>query len=324
MEKSYFKELLRKYLQGNATATECRFLISYYNLFENEPDIIDLLSGEEKKNLKDQTQLAIWNKIQKHEKKQKNRIINLSLTAAAAAIAFVFCTITLIQVFNEPSVPQQTVTRKVHHHKNRFIHLPDGSKVILCAGSKLNYPSSFAGLTKREVYLEGQAFFDIQHDASQPFVVHTGKLETTVLGTAFNIKAWPANANITVTVSRGKVKVGNKNKTMGIISPNQQIIFNKKNAEVNKRNVDASSYLTWKEQDLFFDNLTFEEASELLAERFNVNIFFSNDFVRSKRFTTTFLKDESLEQVLKSICEFNNAAYHYNREEKTVFISNMH
>jgi len=96
--------------------------------------------------------------------------------------------------FIKPRQPQQqarqTSPKPPDHtiHYNRYITLPDGSTVILHAGSKLDYPVSFNGNT-REVNLIGEGYFDVQHDPARPFIIHTGHLKTTVLGTAFNIKA---------------------------------------------------------------------------------------------------------------------------------------
>ena len=208
----------------------------------------------------------------------------------------------------------------VHHKENRVIFLPDGSTVILSPGSKLNYPSSFDGMEKREVFLEGQAFFDIKHNASRPFIVHTGKLATIVLGTAFNIKALPSETEITVTVKRGKVKVSDQDKILGVITPNQQITYNQRKVSSTVKVLDNDSYLDWKEQDLLFDNLTIAEAAKLLEERYKVKITISDQSISSQRFTTTFSKNESFEQILKSICIFNGVVYKYNKEKATAII----
>ena len=325
MDKHYFLELLHKYLKDEATNEEHQFLLSYYNLFQSEPDVLALLSQEKKEELKSQMHTTIWQNISRGEQLDENvkPIKRWSVRMiAAAAILLAICTIGIFFLRNE-SAKNQTVVAQVNQQKiNRLVRLPDGSTVIVSSGSKLNYPSSFDGLARREVYLEGQAFFDIKHNASKPFIVHTGQLETTVLGTAFNIKAFPGDIDITVTVSRGKVKVSDQNKTLGIILPRQQITCNKQKANPTLKTVDADTYLDWKAQDLLFDDVTVAEAAELLEERFNVNITFSDQLIKSNRFTTTFLKGESLEQVLTSICEFNGAVYQYDKEKATVSISN--
>src|SRR5690606_11197835 len=161
-------------------------------------------------------------------------------------------------------------------------------------------------------YLEGKAFFDVKHNPEQPFIVHTEHLKATVLGTEFNIEAWSTDENISITVSSGKVKVANQHKTFGIITTDEQLIYNKAKADIVQQNVDPEIYLAWKEQDLVLYDVTVAEASALLEERFQVKIFCNDVNLCAKRFTTTFLKGERLEMVLNSICEFNQAAYYYD------------
>jgi hypothetical protein len=339
MDKNSFLKILHKCRKENITKEEQQFLISYYNLFQNEPDVIEMLGNEKKDEIKNEIQERIRSNISMSEQPYQNiRFINrrfMKLTAAAIFIGFVVGVFFLFNRFSEkrdttlslqrvepPLKRQVTDSVQAQRKENRILFLPDGSTVTLSPGTKLDYPSSFDEMKKREVFLYGEAFFDIKHNTSRPFVVHTGKLETIVLGTAFNIKALSNETDITVTVKRGKVKVTDQNNTLGVITPNQQIIYNLKKIRSTLKVVDNDSYLDWKEQDLLLDNLTVSEAAKLLEERYNVKIKVSEQSLGSQRFTTTFKKNESFEQVLKSICVFNGIVYDYNREKKTVIISN--
>jgi len=193
-------------------------------------------------------------------------------------------------------------------HQQKKITLPDGSEVWANASSELKYPAIFNGKT-REVYLSGEAYFDIAHDASKPFIIHTGTITTTVLGTAFNIKEDKAGQTIKVTVTRGKVRVDNGTKQLGILTPNQQISFNVLNSVATQTEVDASEAIAWQQKDMHFDDISFAEAAAQLEQRFHVTIHFSNDTIRKCRFTGTALEGEKLEKILKVICAFNNATY---------------
>jgi len=323
MDKNYFIKLLHKYLDGNLTNEEQRFLISYYNLFQNEPDVMEVLNIEEKEELKNDIKSAIWNHISEEEQAvSKIKFINKRFVKlAAAAVVFIMFLASVFILFNRPSENPQPEPLAVHKKENRVIFLPDGSTVILSAGSKLNYPSSFDGLEKREVFLDGQAFFDIKHNASRPFIVYTGKLKTEVLGTAFDIKAIPGEADITVTVTRGKVKIMDQDKVLGVITPNQQITYSKEKVSAVTKTINIDSLLNWKEQDLRCDNLTVAEAAELLEGRYHVKIIISDQSITSQRFTTIFSKSDSFEQVLKSICVFNGLSYEYNKQNSVVTIS---
>jgi transmembrane sensor len=326
MDKHYFIKLLHKYQQEDLTDEEQQFLISYYDLFQNEPDIMEVLSAEQKEEFKNSIENAIWDHVLKDRQvNTKTRFINSRyIKMTAAAVIFLIFFASLFYLFDGTSKNQEPATIAAMQNENRVIFLPDGSKVILSAGSKLNYPSSFDGLKSREVFLTGQAYFDIKHNTSMPFIVHTGKLKTVVLGTAFNIKAIVGEENITVTVTRGKVKVvdQDKNETLGIITLNQQITYSKKKTNSVMKAVNSESVLGWKKQDLLCDNLTIAEAAELLEEQYKVKIIINDQSIRSQRFTTTFSKNEGFEHVLKSICVFNGLVYEYDKKDSTVMISN--
>lgn len=325
MHKQYFLELLRKYLNDEATFEERQFLEKYYDLFLAEPDVVELLSDAQKEGLKTEINDTIWQNIHRDDKPEK-KIIPLKpwLTGLVAAAVILAISITgFIFLQNQPVKKAGTAFAVRKHKKpNLFIILPDGSKVILSYGSKLTYASSFDGLPRRDVYLQGQAFFDIKHNNYKPFIVHTGKLETTVLGTAFNVKAMPGDATITVTVTRGRVRVSDQRKLLGIIKPNQQITYNRQGFNATQIKIDANIYTNWTALgDLLFEDVTVEAAAKLLEDRFKVKILFSDQLVRSKHFTSSFDKSASLEQALKSICAFNDAFYSYDKEKATVIIN---
>lgn len=327
MDKNYFPKLLRKYLDGKATTEESAFIEKYYDLFQQESDVSDILNSDEKKafknNLKDDIRLAIIanSPSQKRERKSSHSLY-LKLGTAAAVVIMMLSSI----YFFTGSSAKKEINRGTKNivfesKKNKVIFLPDGSTVILSYGSKLNYPSTFDDLHTREVYLEGQAFFDIKHNESRPFIVHTGTILTKVLGTAFNIKAYPGDDDITVTVKRGKVSVNDQDKLLGIITPNQQITYAKSKIKTSMATVKNESYLEWKKEDLLIDNLTISEAAKLIEDRYNVKITINDPEIESLRFTTTFSKEESLDQTLSSICVFNGLNYTFNKQKTIVSIT---
>lgn len=323
MNRNYFIDLLNKYVKGEASVEECDLLIKHYNLFDLEPDILDSLTQNQKFEIKDEMQHKILNAISlvdvNAKSTQGGNQKRLFISLAAILIVFLCAGILF---FNKTSVKQKISVAKMSAvMENRLIQLPDGSTVIVSPGSKLNYPSSFDGLSKREVYLNGQAYFDIKHNRQKPFIIYTDKLKTTVLGTAFEINAWAEDSNIRVTVSRGKVKVENQfNKTIGIITPNEQIIYDKISENVVQKIVNTPEYLEWKEYDLLLSDVTVAEASKLLEERFKVKIIITDDQIKSKRFTTTYQKGVAIEKILNSIAVFNDAEYTYDQKKAEVII----
>jgi ferric-dicitrate binding protein FerR (iron transport regulator) len=324
MDKRYLLQLLRKYLKGNATLEEKKFVEDYYNTFSEESDVMNAFTSEEKAALENELVRNIFSSVPQKEFTDP-KVKPLKTTywkVAAAVIVLAILSTSAYKLLNKPEVKLAAQPAlAVHANTNRVFFLADGSSVILSAGSRLNYPSSFDGMSKREVYLEGQAFFDVTHNESRPFIVHTGDVTTTVLGTAFNIKAMPGESNITVTVNRGKVKVENKQTTLGIITPRQQITFDKQRTTSNMQLVKSDSYMEWKDETLLFDNLTIAEAAKLLEEKFNAKIEVRDQSLSSQRFTASFPKNESLEEALNSICVFNRVHYSYNDDKSLIMIT---
>jgi transmembrane sensor len=232
--------------------------------------------------------------------------------AAVAAAAVIFLTLFFgWPAFHNVINPEKLMAMQVPANEKRELVLSDGSKIRINAGSEFQYPVTFNGNT-REVYLTGEAYFDIVHDASKPFIVHTGNVITKVLGTAFNINADKKSNTVVVTVTRGKVSVADGTHLLGLITPNQQITYNTSNNEHIQNTVDANEVIAWQENDLHFEDITFEQAAKELQQRFKINIKFSNDKVKNCRFSGTALKGKNIDQVLKVLCSFNNATYQHN------------
>lgn len=328
MDKSYILKLLRKYQEGHLTDEEHHFLLSYYNLFSIEPDVMETLDQEQRDHLKKDIQSVVWDRVcdagagDSKVRFMRNRWAKISVAAAVIIIAFATGTFYLSR---NPQQEEQVVAQVADTKENSLIFLPDGSKVIINGDGKLNYPSTFDGQTSREVTLEGEAYFDIQHDTSKPFIVHSGKLKTIVLGTAFNIRAVEAEDKITITVTRGKVKVvdQNRDKMIAILTPNQQIIYSREGITAEKREIENSDkIISWKkERGIRCDNLTLTEAAGLLEDQYHVKILIDEAIIQSQRFTATFPKNESIEQVLNSICEFNGLVYRYDKTTNTIKIN---
>lgn len=202
----------------------------------------------------------------------------------------------------------------------RNITLPDGSKVVLKAGSTLDYPEQFSG-NKREVTLSGEAYFDVVHNDRQTFVIHTDEITTTVLGTAFNIKAWPNDHNVIVSVTRGRVKVEDRNKVLAVLTPDKEFDYNNfKESGRAEHKVNAEKIVTgWTKEDVDFNGETLETIAGVLSKRFGVNINIADQELADTQFVLSFNGTESIETILDIICTVNNTSYSIQGSE--VYIS---
>jgi transmembrane sensor len=321
--------LLQQYISKKCTSSELEEFMLLLKDHNNSADIEAALDRMWEKASETELDQKISDQIlqQVMMSPVKTQAVNFSVKrlkwigwAALLCIAGITATI----LYNRPATGKNNkMASAIHHNKlpkaeqllfaetgneHRQVILPDGSTVVLNNHSRISYVQGFPGAV-RKVELTGEAYFDIRHDVNKSFLVNAGKVTTIVLGTAFNIRAYPTEKNITVTVTRGKVSVAENNKTVNILLPDQQIVFSKLYKRYNLQKVTARNSIEWQQGDIFFDDVSMNEAAQRLSARFNIPITFDNTKVANCRFTATFLNGESLDQILKLICSFNNAEY---------------
>lgn len=190
--------------------------------------------------------------------------------------------------------------------KREQLDLPDGSKVWLNSGTLLVYPSAFVG-NKRQVYLAGEGYFEIKKDTDCPFTVNTKMLSVNVLGTKFNLSAYPEAEQITTTLEEGDVEVklisGLKPEQSFRLRPNEQLVVQAPDGKVVKQTVIAPRYSEWKEGGLLFSNSSFQDITKTLERVYNIRIHLLSSAFYMDRLTIHFNKGESLERVMILIKE---------------------
>lgn len=197
--------------------------------------------------------------------------------------------------------------------KIKTILLPDSSRVHLFPNSKISIPENY-GITARTVLLEGRAFFDIQGNPKKQFTVQAGKLITSVLGTSFEINAFPVSTQMTVTVATGKVGVAYEGRLLGNVTPDEKLSYNISTTEVKTTNIHAAIACNWISGQLRFQQTPLKEACDILSEWFHVNITIDNP-IRLKEQVTVGFRGESLEKILTVLSQTTGFTYtidHYN------------
>lgn len=237
-----------------------------------------------------------------------------------------------IRFFTEQSakekVTEELLVYTTAKGQKKHIILPDSSKVYLNAGSSLRIDKGF-GQGNRTVYLTGEALFDVTHDTERPFIVQVANYDIKVLGTLFNVKAYPGERTSETALLRGKVQIVKKDGGDLTLVPNQKVIFRSiakdritidsvKNAPalfasqkivpVHFSAIDGTVVeAAWAQNRLEIVNERFADIKEKLERWYNVSITFKDAAVRQYTFTATF-EDENIEQVLQAL----QYAYHFN------------
>lgn len=199
--------------------------------------------------------------------------------------------------------------------------LPDGTTILLNSCTKVTYPSEFKDST-RVVTLEGEAYFAVAKNAAKPFIVKTNDLSVRVLGTEFNISAYPTDDRSITTLNSGKIQVdveSGKADSRYILKPNQEIVFNKIDKSVLINPVTDEN-IHWKDGVLLFQDATFNDIVNTIERRYGVTIDYNKQAFRNTPYTIKFRNNESLEDVL-NILQDVVGGFEYRREKSRITIS---
>lgn len=216
--------------------------------------------------------------------------------------------------FNAPQEWKEAVNEG---DKTMDIQLADGSRIQLGKHSQLRYPPRFSD-SKREVYLMGEAFFDIRKNPDQPFLVHANGLVTKVLGTSFYINALKDAPEVTVSVHTGRVSVytdksgaASDPESEGVVlTPNQKAVFQRKEATINKTVVEKPLLLIpeSKQAVFVFEATPARQVFEALEKAYGIEVVYDEDLLRNCSLTIN-LTEEDLYQKLEVICKVLGAEY---------------
>jgi len=189
-----------------------------------------------------------------------------------------------------------------------YFELPDGTKVWLNSETTLTFPTSFDG-DKREVYLNGQGYFEVQHDAEHPFIVHTQTGQIRVLGTSFDLKAYPADHTLETTLVEGSVKMDVENHPTEYIKPGERVVFTEASDKIQKEKVDVLLYTSWKNGEFRFEEKHFSELAQEISRWYDVDIEFIDSNASEVKYTGLFEKDQSLQNLLQLLERTGNISY---------------
>jgi len=239
--------------------------------------------------------------------------------AAVFILAFVLgsTSLYLINQRERIALSAQYNTIEVPYGQRSQITLYDGTRVWLNSGTKLKYPVVFNPDT-REVNIEGEAYFNVAKDEKHPFVVSCGKLKVEVLGTHFDVCAYPNENEFSTTLEEGSVKVyNNENGKFTKMKPGEQVVLDRKTDLFKLSRVDTDLYTSWKENLLKFDDATFEEVIKKMERWYDVRITVAPGINTKERFTMT-IKTESLREMLLLVSK--TTKMNYEIKESSVLI----
>ncbi|MGX5690477.1 FecR family protein [Arcticibacter tournemirensis] len=324
MEENRLKELIDKYLKGTASEDERQKLENWYQSFDSKPGLTDFLTEEQNRliqnKLLDSINQRIDSELYKMEdyesgdRKVKN--INYKTWFVAASVTILIAFLWYRNTVDETVKVKEVEWVKIDAEKSQVkkVTLPDGSMIWVNAESSVRFKKNFEG-KMREVWLEGEAYFDVVHDTSKAFEVHAGTLTTHVLGTAFNVNAYDSDRKAVVTVTRGKVAVASEKASLAVLERNQQIIYNRGTERFAISQSSSDDLMSWTKGRLIFKDETFAEIVKRLERWYGVEIGFRGAGIGECKLTASFDTSLPVNDVLKMLCKVSgNKKVHLSKK----------
>lgn len=237
--------------------------------------------------------LRMWKNIRKVTiAKTKN--VYRWMTAASVILVM---TAIGYQLFNRAVNTEHIVIMQTFDNDIRLVRLPDGSRVWLNEGTKIEYPENFDGST-RNIVLTGEAFFEVEKDSSKPFIISSGLIKTTVLGTSFNVKAYNGTVPL-VEVRTGKVKVENKNGSIFLVRGDAAVYMPTSETLVRKKAEKLEP--DYKKELLDVDGLTLEDVVTLLQKDYDFSVEYSTEDLKKLKIKGTLGTKQGITEMLNTL-----------------------
>lgn len=296
MNKQELEKLVDKYLKRECLPDDELLLEKYLDSFQGEGTNWNINELGDKQIIEDKIYSDLIKKIKNKERNVIQRVLYLPHLVRIAASIILFITLTtsvliMSGVFDKKPMVIAWNEKATKMGEKFIVTFIDGTSITLNADSKLKYPIRF-GEERREVYLEGEAYFEVAHDSTKRFIVHSGEIATSVLGTKFNISAFQNEKDITVSLLEGSVQVSandlNPNKGDIILSPAQQLVYDKDKETSKVRTFDEQTTAGWKDNVLVFDNEPLEKVLIKLQRTFGVQFELTDKSYNSKKIKGNF------------------------------------
>lgn len=309
-----FKELLEKYVNGQATPAEREIVERWFHLIGEDEQPVQLLSEPERNRLFDAMQQSQRFRNAAHPK-GRLAILRPSWKAAAmwgGLVLFGWATFKVVRPSHN-NVTQEMAMQEVSTGQGEVkkVRLPDSSEIWLNANTRLQYAADFAH--DRRIRLSGEALFNVAQDGLHPFTIETGDgLSTRVLGTRFDVESYAQMSVTTVAVISGKVQVSRLDSILGVLTRHQSIRYDRGSHQIEKTelaNIDRLS--GWITGQWAFDNKNVADLGLLLRNQFGINLVNRKPALEKIRISINFNAKQTPEEIVSLFSTFLDCHYRW-------------
>ncbi len=222
---------------------------------------------------------------------------------------------------SEQATPQYNQLN-IPNGKQFELALSDGTIVTLNSGSSIKYPVQFVSDQSREVTLIGEAYFKVAKDTNNPFIVNVNDLKVRVLGTEFNLSAYPEDSDITTVLVEGLVGLYNQStydqQTATLIEPGSKGVYNQSKGDFSVNEVDTNLYTSWKNGRFVFRHEQFKNIIKKLERAYNITIINNNKELGEQYYNASFDMEEEMEQIFISFTKSYSFTYTIDQNKITI------
>lgn len=317
--KQEISELIDKFLRREISTEELRVLRQLYDSKRITEESLSAHyderwheAAENPAFPADESRKRVWAKLESELRKPAVRRKTLagvgSKVAAVVAVAILSAALAFAISRITHKTLQENLVVHVENSQKARVQLPDGSSVWLNSASEISYSPNF-GKKSRTVKLLGEAYFEVQSNPHNPFIVQTWNgLEIKALGTKFNVKSYRDDDQTTGTLLEGKIDVSNPTFSETLL-PNERIVFNTVNNTFQKSRVQSSDEaIFWMTNQLVFDSETLENIAKILERMYNIKFAFASTELKSIRYSGK-INNNSLENVMNLISTVSPLRY---------------
>lgn len=326
-EKEKAIALLQKYKAGLCTPEEIDRIKQWYDSFDDLPtglntEDIQLVADEAAR----QALVKLFGETDAQQPVHKKAGLVFYLWRIAACLAVGVALYFMAGRFKNPQPILITYTKySTRKGERREIQLSDGSVVTLNAASTIQIASDF-GVKKRDVLLQGEAFFQVSKDKTRPFIIKTGKIYTRVVGTSFNINAYADENLISVAVATGKVQVEKedvKGKTVigRDVIHNHFLVYDLKKDTYHQSLADADALSAWKTNKLVFNQASITQIAHTLERCYNIPVVITGKPRKQGLYTVTF-DNYPLDKLLPLLANLSGMTYELKGQQLIMNIQN--
>ncbi|AXB57516.1 FecR family protein [Flavobacterium fluviale] len=213
-------------------------------------------------------------------------------------------------------------TLTVPYGKRFKLTLSDGTFVSLNSGTTLRYPEQFGINGKRNVYLTGEAFFEVAKDKQHPFIVHSDKIDIEVLGTKFTVTAYPEDKTVSSVLVEGSIQMSEKDNPLNavLLKPSQMAVWQNESKKIVTQTVDTAVYEAWTQGELVFQNTPFSTIAKIIERTYDVEIINENTVLARQSFTGSIkISESSVANILELLKR--DTPFNYSIKQNTITIT---